>query len=332
MKTVLTGVKATGMPHLGNYLGAMKPALGMAVAPDTRSLFFMADYHSLIDVHDPLVLQNYTRELAAAWLACGLDPKKTIIYRQSDIPEIFELTWILNCFSPKGLMNRGHAYKARIAENTEAKKPDPDYNVTMGLFTYPVLMAADILMFDTDQVPVGEDQLQHLEITRDIAQKINHQYGPLLKVPTGVVRKETKLVPGLDGRKMSKSYNNHIPLFLEKDKMRSMIMKIKTDSTPPEAPKSTEGSIIFDIYKEFATPAEVEALAARYAKGIGWGEAKQALFEVVDREIEPKREVYKHYMGNPADLDKLLVQGADQARAIAKPILAKLKKGIGITG
>lgn len=329
MKTILTGVKATGLPHIGNYLGAMRPALRM-VDPNARTLFFIADYHSLIDVHEAETLRQFSREVTAAWLACGLDPKKTIIYKQSDIPEIFELTWILNCFSPKGLMNRGHAYKARIAENAEQKRADVDYNVNVGLFTYPILMAADILMFNTDQVPVGEDQVQHLEIARDIAQKVNHQYGETLKVPVGVVQKESKLVPGLDGRKMSKSYNNHIPLFLETDKLRSMLMKIKTDSTPPEAPKPTEGSIIFDLYKEFATPAEIEALAARYAKGIGWGEAKQALYEVVEREVKDKREVYKHYMNNPTELDAILKNGADQARAIAKPVLATVKKNIGV--
>ncbi len=329
MKTILTGVKATGQPHIGNYLGAMRPALRM-VDPAARTLFFIADYHSLIDVHDANVLRNFSREVTASWLACGLDPMKTIIYKQSDISEIFELTWILNCFSPKGLMNRGHAYKARIAENAEQKKADVDYNVNVGLFTYPILMAADILMFGTNQVPVGEDQIQHLEIARDIAQKLNHQYGDILTVPVGVVQKETKLVPGLDGRKMSKSYNNHIPLFLEKDKLRSMIMKIKTDSTPPEAPKPTEGSIIFDLYKEFATPAEVEVLAARYAKGIGWGEAKQTLFEVIDREVAEKRETYKHYMENPLEVDAILKNGAEQARAIAKPILAKVKQAIGV--
>lgn len=329
MKTILTGVKATGLPHIGNYLGAMRPALRM-VDPNARTLFFIADYHSLIDVHEAETLRQFSREVTAAWLACGLDPKKTIIYKQSDIPEIFELTWILNCFSPKGLMNRGHAYKARIAENAEQKRADVDYNVNVGLFTYPILMAADILMFNTDQVPVGEDQVQHLEIARDIAQKVNHQYGETLKVPVGVVQKESKLVPGLDGRKMSKSYNNHIPLFLETDKLRSMLMKIKTDSTPPEAPKLTEGSIIFDLYKEFATPAEIEALAARYAKGIGWGEAKQALYEMVEREVKDKREVYKHYMNNPTELDAILKNGADQARAIAKPVLATVKKNIGV--
>jgi tryptophanyl-tRNA synthetase len=333
MTTVLTGVQATGQPHIGNYLGAMRPALAQAAKADTTTYFFIADYHALTSVVDPKNLQIWLHEVAASWLACGLDPQTTIFYRQSLIPEIFELNWILACLSPKGLMNRAHAYKAKVQENIEAGREDQDAGVNMGLFTYPLLMSADILALDADLVPVGEDQLQHIEIARDLAQKCNHLYGKnkeLLRVPKPLISKNQKLVPGLDGRKMSKSYGNHIPLFLDEKKLRALIMKIKTDSLPPEAPKATEGSLLFDLYKEFATPEETQSMAARYAAGTGWGHVKEALFEVINREIASKRERYLALMADTKQIDQLLVAGSEQARKRARTVLDRVRQAIGV--
>ncbi len=329
-KIVLTGVKPTGMPHIGNYLGAIRPALRLADEKVKKSLFFIADYHSLTGVHEGPVLNQMVYEVAATWLACGLDPKKTIFYRQSDIFETFELSWILSCFAPKGLLNRAHAYKAKIAENQEAGKEDLDFGVNMGLFTYPVLMSADILLYSATHVPVGEDQTQHVEIARDIAQKFNRQYGEILSVPAAVVQKDAKLVPGLDGRKMSKSYNNHIPLFDDPKRMRKLIMKIKTDSLPPEAPKDPKDSILFDLFTQFATESEIQDLEARYLKGIGWGDAKQALFDVVDRELQAPREIYQSLMADKSQMDKLLKEGSEEAREMASSLMREVRKAIGI--
>lgn len=328
-KTVLTGVKPTGHIHIGNYIGAIRPALEMA-QNEQDSLFFIANYHALISTPDSQELRDLTYHITAAWLACGLDPQKTIIYRQSDIPEIFEISWVLSCFCSKGLMNRAHAYKAKVQLNEKEGREDLDFGVNMGLYGYPVLMASDILSFDTDLVPVGEDQVQHLEIARDIAQKINHTYKkPVLKIPQTVVQKDTKVVPGLDGQKMSKSYDNTIPLFADSKSLRKLVMKIKTDSLPPEAPKQTEGSVIFQLYKEFATPAEVTALAERYQTGIGWGDAKQSLFEVMDRTLTPLREKYEILIQDKAGLDRILLEGANRARLKAKVVLARVKVATG---
>ncbi len=328
--TVLTGVKPTGMPHIGNYLGAIRPALEMAAQPNTETWLFIADYHALTAAVDPKKMREMTYELAATWLACGLDPARTVFYRQSDIPEIMELNWVLSCFTPKGLMNRAHAYKAKVQENQEHGKEDLDFGVNMGLYSYPVLMTADILMFSADKVPVGDDQTQHLEIARDIAQKFNRQYGELLKVPNVVVQAKGKNVPGLDGRKMSKSYDNYIPLFEEPAKLRKLVMKIKSDSLPPEAPKSTEGSIIFELYECFATPAQVEDMRAQYAKGIGWGYAKEALFNVMDEALKEKREKYKTLMADKAQIDELLKKGAARAREKSVPFMKQLRRAMGI--
>ena len=331
MQTALTGVKPTGQPHIGNYLGALKPALELANKGQMRSFFFIADYHSLTAVEDPKLMAQWVYEVAASWLACGLDPARTVIYRQSDVPETFELHWVLSCVSPKGLMNRAHAYKAKVQENRDAGRDEDDFGVNMGLYTYPLLMSADILLYDAHVVPVGEDQLQHLEIARDLAQKFNHQFGETLVVPKPQIQKDMKLVPGLDGRKMSKSYNNHIPLFLDEKKLRSYIMKIKTDSLPPEAPKSVEGSLIFDLYKEFATPMEIEELRARYAQGIGWGHAKEALFQVTNRELKPLREKYDELMADRSQIDAILKMGAEQARSVARVTMQRVRKAIGIS-
>lgn len=330
MKTVLTGIKPTGKPHIGNYLGAIKPALEQSMEDGVRTLLFIADYHSLTSMHKAEELKSATFEVAATWLACGLDPEKIIIYKQSDIPEIFELSWILSCFTPKGFMNRAHAYKAQVQANKEANKTDLDQGVNMGLYFYPVLMSADILLFDTDSVPVGEDQIQHVEFARDIAQKINHNYKTeVLKLPKASIQDSVKTIQGLDGRKMSKSYNNTIPLFESEKKLRKLIMKIVTDSLPPEAPKDPNASTIFKLYKEFATAEEVQALEERYKKGIGWGEAKQTLFEAVNREISPLREKYEQLQANPLLVDEILTKGAEKARVIAKEKMRELRSVIG---
>jgi len=325
-KTLLTGIKPTDHAHLGNYLGAIRPGLELSSQYE-RSFLFIADYHAVTTVQNPKELRDFTLSLAATWIACGLDPKKTVIYRQSDVPEIFELSWLLSCVAPKGLLDRAHAYKANVQENTEAGR-DADFGVSMGLYTYPVLMAADILAFNTDTVPVGSDQVQHVEIARDIAQKINRTFGDgLLHLPQALVKTE-KVIPGLDGRKMSKSYGNHIPMFIDSKALRKFVMKIKTDSLPPEAPKDPKESAIFDLYKEFATPEEIEALRAQYASGIGWGHAKEALYQVIDRTIAPIRDRYNQLMASPAELDEILLNGAARAREVAGPLMKKIRVAI----
>ena len=325
-KVILTGIKPTDHPHLGNYLGAIRPGLELVDQAKT-SLLFIADYHAITTVQDAKELQSYIHSVSAAWLACGLDPKKSVIYRQSDIPEIFELSWILSCFAPKGLLNRAHAYKAKVQENTDAGKEDADFGVSMGLFSYPVLMAADILLFNSDIVPVGEDQVQHVEIARDIAQKFNRTYGDILHLPKAFVKTE-KVIPGLDGRKMSKSYGNHIPLFLESKKLRKLVMKIVTDSSPPEAPKETKGSILFELYQEFARPEQVQELASRYAKGIGWGEVKELLFQAIEEHFKDKSVMYNDLVSHPEKINKILADGADRARLIAAPIMARVRAAV----
>jgi tryptophanyl-tRNA synthetase len=328
--TVLTGVKPTGQPHIGNYLGAIRPALELSAQPNTETWFFIADYHALINVPEPERMREMTYEVAAAWLACGLDPSTTVFYRQSDVPEIMELNWILSCFTPKGLMNRAHAYKARVQENEAAGKSDLDFGVSMGLYGYPVLMAADILMFSADKVPVGEDQVQHLEIARDIAQKFNRRYGELLKLPGVITQIKGKNVPGLDGRKMSKSYDNYIHLFEEPARMKKLVARIKTDSLPPEAPKSTEGSILFELYECFASPEQVTAMRERFTAGISWGVAKEELFNVMNEHLSLPREKYKELMADRSYIDKLLKEGAERARAKAVPFMKTLRQAMGM--
>lgn len=328
-KTVLTGVKPTGQVHIGNYLGAMRPAIQAANQPDVQGMLFVADYHSLTSVTDPIKLNEMIYDLAASWLACGLDPEKTLIYRQSDLPEVFELEWILACLSPKGLMNRAHAYKSIIQENEAKGTKDLDDGVNMGLYSYPILQAADILLFSADEVPVGEDQVQHVEICRDLAEKFNRLYGDIIRVPKVVYRKD-KLIPGLDGRKMSKSYENHIPIFLESKQLRKLIMKIKTDSSEPEDPKETKDSILFQLYQEFATSEQVSVMEKKYAEGIGWGYVKQDLFEVIESELSEPRERYNEYMNNKDELDRILRRGCEQARERAKMLMDQIRPAIGI--
>lgn len=330
--TILTGVKPTGQPHLGNYLGAIRPALELSLQPNTETWFFVADYHALNNVVDPKKMRDDTFEVAATWLAAGLDPKTTVFYRQSDIPEIMELNWILSCFTPKGLMNRAHAYKAKVQENQEAGREDLDTGVNMGLFCYPILMSADILLFSADQVPVGEDQVQHLEIARDIAQKFNRQYGDVLKLPSYIVQKVGKSIPGLDGRKMSKSYDNYIQVFEEPAKLKKLVARIKTDSAPPEAPKSVEGSILFELYEAFATPAQLQEMRDKFARGISWGAVKEELFNLMDEKLRASRAEYKRLLLDRAYLQGLLKQGAERAREKSIPYMAQIRRAVGIDG
>ncbi|MGA7965376.1 MAG: tryptophan--tRNA ligase [Gammaproteobacteria bacterium] len=330
-RILLTGIKTTGTPHLGNLAGAIRPAIEGSHDPDVHAFYFLADYHALINVWDPAALERSTLEIAAAWLAFGLDPERVVLYRQSDIPEIFELTWMLSCLTAKGLMNRAHAYKAAVAANIEAGlSDDPDRAITMGLYNYPVLMAADILMFKATHVPVGRDQIQHLEMTRDIAARFNHHFGEHLVLPEALVREESAVITGLDGRKMSKSYDNVIPLFCESKKLRKLIMRIKTDSTPPEEPKDPETSTLFSLYRAFATTEESSALAERYRQGIGWGEAKQLLFEYLDDMLRDPRERYAELTSHPERIETILHEGAERARAKAQPYLAELRAAVGL--
>jgi tryptophanyl-tRNA synthetase len=331
VKRILTGIKPTGSPHIGNYLGAIRPALALAALPETTALYFIADYHALTSVHDGPQLDHLTREVAATWIAFGLDPTKTLFYRQSDIPEIFELSWILSCFTSKGWMNKMHAYKAHIDDAKARGEPDPDAGINMGVYGYPILMAADILLFDTDLVPVGKDQKQHVEIARDMAQRINHVYkSDVLRLPDAKIDEQTAIVPGLDGRKMSKSYDNTIPLFAPAKQLRKIVNKLVTDSSPPEAPKDPDTSVIFQLYKLFATTEQIAELRARYAAGIGWGEAKGALADVLETTVAGPRQIYDELMADRARLDGLLARGAEAARDYAGPVMQRVRKAIGI--
>ncbi|MDR1618716.1 MAG: tryptophan--tRNA ligase [Treponema sp.] len=329
MKISLTGIKPTGILHIGNYLGAIRPALELAKTYEAR--YFIADYHALNTIKDPKELSSLIRQAAAGWLASGLDPEKTIFYRQSAIPETFELTTQLMAFTAKGLMNRAHAYKAAVQENRD-RENDPDAGINMGLFTYPVLMAADIILFDSDVVPVGKDQAQHVEMAQDIAQAVNANYGQeVLKVPQAAVQDTVAVVPGLDGRKMSKSYGNTIPLFAPEKELRRLVMRIVTNSQGVEEPKDPETSQIFLLYKLFASGEEQAVLARRCREGgMGWGEAKEELFRVLNRELSPLRERFQAVMADPAGLDTILARGAEKARPIAAATIRRFRKAAGI--
>ena len=338
-KRILTGITTTGIPHLGNYVGAIRPAIQAANSGEDDAYFFLADLHALIKCADPDLIHASTKAIAATWLACGLDPERVVFYRQSDIIEIPELTWVLNCNCAKGLMNRAHAYKAAVDINNATPDTDPDYGITMGLFSYPVLMAADILMFNATHVPVGKDQIQHLEMARDMAGTFNFKYAqlnPIFVLPEAVVDEDTPLLTGLDGRKMSKSYGNTIPLFGEDPNqdgekvLRKAIMRIVTNSQLPEEPKNPDESTIFEIYKAFATPEEVAAFRHRFETGIGWGEAKEILFEKINSEIAPFRKRYQELMANPKELEEILQLGAEKARRESRKRMEKVRKAIGI--
>lgn len=331
MKEVfLTGITTTGTPHLGNYAGAIRPAIEASQRSDTENFFFLADLHALIKGQDPIAVQQSRLEIAAAWLALGLDTDKAVFYCQSDIPEIPALTWLLTCQTSKGLMNRAHAYKGVVQENQEAGSPDPDRGITMGLFSYPVLMAADILMFKAHKVPVGKDQIQHIEMARDIAQRFNHHYGEHFVLPEAQVDDSAAILTGLDGRKMSKSYNNTIPLFAPEKKFRKLIMRIKTNSQEPGEPKETEGSTLFELYRAFATEAQVDDVRQQYAAGISWGEMKQHLFEHLNALLIEPREKYLELVAEPEKIAQVLEAGAEKARQRSAVFLKELYEAVGI--
>ncbi|MDT7522830.1 tryptophan--tRNA ligase [Rhodoferax sp. TBRC 17198] len=331
MSTVrfLTGITTSGTPHLGNYVGSIRPAVRASKTPGVESFYFLADYHALIKTEDPARIQRSTLEIAASWLAAGLDPAHVTFYRQSDIPEIPELCWFLTCVTGKGVLNRAHAYKASVDKNTAAGT-DPDADVTAGLFMYPVLMGADILMFNAHKVPVGRDQIQHIEMARDMAASFNHRYGEHFVPPEAEIEASVATLPGLDGRKMSKSYDNTIPLFSSREQLKKLIAGIKTDSRAPGEPKDTEGSALFQIYQAFATEEETAALRQAYADGIAWGDAKNTLLERIDQEIAPMRAAYEDYMAHPEKVEALLFAGADKARAIATPFMTRLRSAVGL--
>jgi len=333
MKTrILTGITTTGTPHLGNYAGAIRPAIQASRAAEADSFYFLADYHALIKCDDPLRIQQSRLEIAATWLACGLDAERVTFYRQSDIPEIPELTWLLTCVTGKGLLNRAHAYKASVDKNVE-RGEDPDAGITMGLFSYPVLMAADILMFNAHKVPVGRDQIQHVEMARDIGQRFNHLFGngrELFTAPEALIEESVATLPGLDGRKMSKSYDNTIPLFASAKALKDTIARIVTDSKLPGEPKDPDDSHLFTLYQAFATPAQLGEFRADLIGGLAWGEAKQRLFQLLDAELGEARERYHGLMQRPADLEDILLAGAAKARRVATPFLGELREAVGL--
>ena len=325
----LTGITTSGTPHLGNYVGSIRPAVGHSLCSDVESFYFLADYHALIKVDEPARIQLSTLEIAASWLAAGLDPERVVFYRQSDVPEIPELTWFLTCVLGKGVLNRAHAYKAAVDKNTAAGT-DPDADVSAGLFMYPVLMGADILMFNAHKVPVGRDQVQHIEMARDMAHSFNHRYGEHFVPPEAAIEDHVATLPGLDGRKMSKSYDNTIPMFAPRAQLKKLIDGIVTDSKGPSEPKVIEGSALFQIYQAFANAAETEALRQAYASGISWGDAKQIVFERIDREIAPMRDSYQALINNPAKIEAILQAGATKARAIATPFMTQIRHAVGL--
>ena len=326
---VLTGITTTGTPHLGNYVGAIRPAIAASQDPEVEAYLFLADYHALIKNQNPDEVAQSSREVAATWLALGLDPENTYFYRQSDIPEITELSWVLTCLAAKGLMNRAHAYKAAVQANEESGE-DPDFGITMGLFSYPILMAADILIFNAHQVPVGRDQIQHVEMARDIAQRFNHHYGETFTLPEAVVDDHVAVLQGLDGRKMSKSYGNTIPLFGTPKQLQKAINKIKTNLLEPGEPKDPNDSTVFQVWCAFADEAEREQMRQAFADGIAWGEAKKQLFDRVNDELAPAREIYDRLMENPEEVEAMLKQGAERLRPQSTALLEKVRHAVGL--
>ena len=325
----LTGITTSGTPHLGNYVGSIRPSVRASLRDDVESFYFLADYHALIKVEDPARIQRSTLEIAASWLAAGLDPQRVTFYRQSDITEIPELTWFLTCVTGKGLLNRAHAYKAAVDRNA-ASGADPDADVNAGLFMYPVLMGADIILFNAHKVPVGRDQVQHLEMARDMANSFNHRYGEHFVLPEVVIEESVATLPGTDGRKMSKSYDNHIPLFAPRRQLQKLIGGIVTDSSAPGEPKDVAGSALFQIYQAFASEAETDNLRQAYASGIGWADAKALVFERLDQEISPMRERYEQLMRDPGKIEDTLLEGAAKARALSAPFMTRLRHAVGL--
>ena len=324
-KRILTGITTTGTPHIGNYLGAIKPALELAREYD-ESFYFLADYHAIIKNSKSTEVTDSVKNVALAWLASGLNPNKSFFYRQSDVPEILELSWVLNCVTAKGLMNRSHAYKAATSLN----KDDEDKGITMGLFSYPILMAADILMFNATHVPVGADQIQHIEMTRDIAGRFNHLYKKTFILPEAIIQSTNETVPGIDGQKMSKSYGNIIPLLSTEKQLKKSIAKIVTNSLEPGDPKDSSNCTVFALYKYFASKPMVDELCDDYKKGISWGDAKNKLFEVVNNEITPIRESYEKLQEDKDFLNDLLSDGSNKVRPIAKELLDSIRSSVGI--
>ena len=331
VKTTLTGITTTGTPHLGNYVGAIRPSIAASNTGNGDYYFFLADYHALIKCQEPELVHKSTREIAATWLALGLDTDKAVFYRQSDVPEIPELTWLLTCITAKGLMNRAHAYKDTVQKNLDDGE-DPDFAINMGLFSYPILMAADILMFNATDVPVGRDQIQHLEMARDIAARFNHIYGEHFRLPEARIDDNVAVLKGLDGRKMSKSYNNTIPLFLGEKQLRKHINKIKTNLLEPGEPKDPNDSTVFQVWQAFASEEQTEYMRKEFENGIAWGEAKKQLFELVNGQLGEARERYNELVVNSHQIEAVLRQGAEKARAKAQPLMQKLRKAVGIYG
>ena len=328
---VLTGITTTGTPHLGNYLGALKPAVAASQQIDTDSFYFLADYHALIKCQDPQTVHRSGREIAAIWLALGLDTDKATFYRQSDIPEIPQLAWFLTCMTGKGMMNRAHAYKASVDENQSQLNSDLDQGISMGLYSYPILMAADILMFNAHHIPVGKDQIQHIEMCRDIAMRFNHTYGEHFVLPEAMVDEgEPKVLSGLDGRKMSKSYGNIIPLFAPADELKKLISQITTNSLQPGEAKDPDSCTLFEIYSAFASPEETLVVRQAYANGIGWGDMKGQLFEYLNDYLAPARKRYEEIMTDPAYIEAELQKGAAKARAHSEPFMQRLRSAVGI--
>ena len=328
---VLTGITTSGTPHLGNYLGALKPAVAASQKADTDSFYFLADYHALIKCQDPQTLHRSSQEIAAIWLALGLDTDKATFYRQSDIPEIPQLAWFLTCMSAKGMMNRSHAYKASVDENQRQSNTDLDQGINMGLFSYPILMAADILMFNAHHIPVGKDQIQHIEMCRDIAMRFNHTYGEHFVLPEAMVEEgDSKVLSGLDGRKMSKSYGNIIPLFAPADELKKLIFQITTNSLQPGQEKDPETCTLFEIYSSFASEQETLAMRNAYANGIGWGEMKGQLFEYLNEYLTPARKRYDVIIKDPSYIEAQLQKGALKARAHSQPFMQRLRSAVGI--
>ena len=327
---VLTGITTTGTPHLGNYVGAIRPAIEASRNHEVLPFYFLADYHALIKCQDPERVQQSTLEVAASWLALGLDTENAVFYRQSDVPEIAELSWILGCVTAKGLMNRAHAYKAAVQANEENGEADPDKGVTMGLFNYPILMAADILLFNAHKVPVGKDQIQHIEMARDIGGRFNHIYDEHFTIPDAVVSEDTAILCGLDGRKMSKSYDNTIPLFAPEKQLRKLVMKIKTNSLEPGQPKDPETCTLYGMYKSFASKEETAAIRRRYEEGIAWGEMKNILFEYLNDHLMAARERYEALVQSPDKIEEALRDGADKARSYSVPFMRKIRESVGI--
>ena len=325
-KRILTGITTTGTPHIGNYLGAIKPSLNLA-KESIESFFFLADYHALIKTNDSQSIKASVNDVALAWLSSGLDTKSSFFYRQSDIKEITELNWILTCVTAKGLMNRAHAYKSASAEN----KTDEDKGINMGLFSYPILMATDILIFNSTHVPVGPDQLQHLEMTRDIANRFNYLYKKIFNVPEAIIQDDGKVVTGLDGRKMSKSYNNIIPLLSDEKTLKKSIAKIVTNSLEPGEPKDIDGCNVFNLYSHFSTTSEQNDFASEYADGISWGDAKNKLFESINKELSPIRETYNKLSQDKGLVNDLLDTGASKVRPLAAEMLGEIRELVGIS-